>query len=463
MIIIAAILGGGWMLSWEEDVEARALRQRGWSVSAIARHLGHDRKTVRAYLRGDRQPGQRVARAPEIIEPFLDYCRIRLADDPHLWASALCDELRGLGFEGSYPSLTAAIRKYGLRPHCEPCQAAAGRDVAIIAHPPGEETQFDWLELPGPPAGWGQGRQAHLMVGALSASGRWRGVLAGAEDFGHLAESLDAVARRLGGLTRRWRFDRMSTVCDPGSGKMTASFAGLARYYQVGVDICPPRRGNRKGVVEKANHSAAQRWWRTLPDDATITAAQRGLDDLAVLMDGRQRIRGGQRATVGELAAAEPLRPVPAVPFPAEITAIRTVTAQGLVAFRGNSYSVPPGMRGDLVTVRHRLGSATVTVATAAGAVVASHRRAPDGAGVLARDGVHAAALEKAVLASSTTAPRCQRKERRPASPAAVAEAARLRGVPASGPAARVVIDLADWAAAATRLQHPLPHDQENR
>jgi transposase len=36
------------MLSWEDDVEAHALRRRGWSISAIARHLGHDRKTVRA-------------------------------------------------------------------------------------------------------------------------------------------------------------------------------------------------------------------------------------------------------------------------------------------------------------------------------------------------------------------------------------------------------------------------------
>jgi hypothetical protein len=30
--------------------------------------------------------------------------------------------------------------------------------------------------------------------------------------------------------------------------------------------VCPPRRGNRKGVVEKANHAAAQRCWRTLGD-----------------------------------------------------------------------------------------------------------------------------------------------------------------------------------------------------
>ena len=38
------------MLSWEEFVELRNLHERGWSISAIARHLGKDRKTVRRYL-----------------------------------------------------------------------------------------------------------------------------------------------------------------------------------------------------------------------------------------------------------------------------------------------------------------------------------------------------------------------------------------------------------------------------
>ncbi len=47
------------MLWWEDDVEAHALRRRGWSISAIARHLGHDRKTVRAYLGGEREQGRR--------------------------------------------------------------------------------------------------------------------------------------------------------------------------------------------------------------------------------------------------------------------------------------------------------------------------------------------------------------------------------------------------------------------
>lgn len=78
------------MLSLEGDVEAHALREQGWSISAIARHLGVNRKTVRAYLAGERTPGQRQRSEPPVIEPFVDYCRIRLADDPH-WATAFGD------------------------------------------------------------------------------------------------------------------------------------------------------------------------------------------------------------------------------------------------------------------------------------------------------------------------------------------------------------------------------------
>ena len=47
------------MITREDDVDAHALHRRGWTISAIARHLGHDRKTIRAYLHGDRVAGQR--------------------------------------------------------------------------------------------------------------------------------------------------------------------------------------------------------------------------------------------------------------------------------------------------------------------------------------------------------------------------------------------------------------------
>jgi transposase len=246
------------MLTWENDVEVHALRNRGWSISAIARHTGRDRKTVRAYLNGERTPGVR-ARAVDPFAPFVDYVRARLVEDPHLWAVTLLDELVPLGFVLSYASLTREIRNRNLRPVCAQCATATGRANAIIEHPPGAETQWDWLDLPDPPASWGWGSMAHLLVGSLSHSGRWRVVLAPSMDQPRLVDGLDRVTRALGGVTLAWRFDRMATVCHPNSGKLTASFAGVAKYYGVSVSICPPRAGHRKGVVEKINHTAAQR------------------------------------------------------------------------------------------------------------------------------------------------------------------------------------------------------------
>ena len=133
------------MLTWENDVEASALRKQGWTISAIARHLGHDRKTIRDYLDGKRVPGERSSSRTDPFEEFAEYAKIRLTDDPHLWATALFDEVVALGYAGSYPSFTRGLRVRALRPHCEPCQASTGRDHAIIEHPPGVETQFDWL------------------------------------------------------------------------------------------------------------------------------------------------------------------------------------------------------------------------------------------------------------------------------------------------------------------------------
>ena len=70
------------MLTREEDVEIHALHQRGWSISAIARHLGRDRKTVRAYLSGERSPGVRRPAGPDPLAPYSAYVTARFVDDP---------------------------------------------------------------------------------------------------------------------------------------------------------------------------------------------------------------------------------------------------------------------------------------------------------------------------------------------------------------------------------------------
>ncbi len=180
------------MLTQEDDVEIHALARRGWSVSAIARHTGRDRKTVAKYL-----AGKALARvpAPSCLEPFRPYLEARFEDDVHVLATTLFEELVGLGFDRSYPTLVREIRELGLRPVCECCWAGGVRLTVGLEHAPGEELQLDWLELRETP--WAV--KAYVLVGALSHSSRLRGVFSEGQSFPHLAEALDGVLRRLGG------------------------------------------------------------------------------------------------------------------------------------------------------------------------------------------------------------------------------------------------------------------------
>ena len=439
------------MLSWETNVEVHALRSQGWSIAAIARHVGASRLTVRRYLSGERVPGQRSKSTADPFEVYSEYCRRRLAGDPHVWATTLFDEVVALGYGGSYPSFTRGLRARSLRPHCAACAGARRRDRGLIEHPPGEETQWDWVELPNPPASWGWGNTAYVLVGVLPHSSRCRAWLAERTDTGHLVEGLDQVVRRLGGVSQRWRFDRMSTVCHPGTGRLRASFAPVAVHYGVGVDLCPPGHSWRKGAVEKAIHVITQRWWRTLADDASLAAAQASLDTTCIELDRRNRHRDGEPTTVGKLAEVEPLRPAPA-PFAATVQVVRQVSTQALVAFRGNSYSVPPGHAGKQVTVCHQLGYSTVDIVSGRSVVLAHHLRAPDGAGMVVRADEHVAALHQVVMADVPDRGACRRKDRRPPSAAALAEADRIRATHTRHDTGAVVVDFAAYAAATRPL-----------
>jgi transposase len=427
------------MLTHGEDVEAHALRQRGWTISAIARHLDRDRKTVRAYLAGTRTPGVRTRSRPDPLAPFVAYLAARFVDDPHVWASALHDEVKRLGYTQSYPTFVRQLRLAGLRPHCEACRGVKGRDTIEIDHPAGEEIQWDWFERRNAP--WGG--TAYVLLGTLPHSGRVRGVLAEKMDQAHLVQAMHEVMLRLGGTPRIWRTDRLATVIIPGSRDVQASFAPVAKHYGAVVEPCPPRRGNRKGAVESSVRFVSGRWWRTM-GDKTPEDAQRSLDRFcATTGEERERRFGdGTRTTVRALADAEPLLVLPPVPFPATIEVERTVADNATVSYRGNRYSVPPGLGGSTLRVRQRIGSPTVDVVAPSGAILVTHRLAPDGSGALVRSLEHREALERAVLSAFTTARPCDRKANRPPGDAALAEAAKLLGPGGHEP----VVDLGIYA-----------------
>ena len=60
-----------------------------------------------------------------------------------------------------------------LRPVCPACRRGGHALTVELVHVRGEELQLDWLELPETP--WGG--SAHVLVGALSHSGRIRAMV----------------------------------------------------------------------------------------------------------------------------------------------------------------------------------------------------------------------------------------------------------------------------------------------
>ena len=125
----------------------------------------------------------------------------------------------------------------------------------------------------------------------------------------------------------------------------------------------------------------------------TLRRARRARRRAAARLADRRRARrrrGVDGAAAGALSGHGRGRP-------------RSVDDHASVAFRGNRYSVPPGLGGVELTLRHRLGTATLEIVSPAGVVLVSHRLAPPGAGLMVRTPEHRAALEKVVLGQFST------------------------------------------------------------
>jgi hypothetical protein len=129
------------------------------------------------------------------------------------------------------------------------------------------------------------------------------------------------------------------------------------------------------------------------------------------------------------VAKNEPLTPAPALPYPVIVAETRTASRQAMVSYRGNRYSVPPELAAAQVVVRHPVGGQFCDIATTSGIVVARHRMAADGLGVMVRDSGHVIALDTAAMATAATGRPHRRKERIPPGPVAKAAAAQLLGL----------------------------------
>lgn len=159
----------------------------------------------------------------------------------------------------------------------------------------------------------------------------------------------------------------------------------------------------------------------------TVEAAQANLDRFAAVRgDTRLQATGDGRSSVAMVAKTEPLQPLPAMPYPVNISETRTASRQAMVFYRGNHYSVTPPLAAAQVVVSHPVGGQFCEIATTNGIVIARHRMAADGLGVMVRDSGHVIALVTVAMATATTGRPHRGKERIPPGPAAKAAAAPL-------------------------------------
>ena len=119
------------MIKLGEVVMILDLHRQGLTVSAIARELGLDRKTVRRCIaRGLKTPvyGPRKPRK-RLIDPFVPYLRERTLAYPGLTGRRLWRELRERGYEGGYTAVTDVLRD--IRPARRPLRSASRPHLAI--------------------------------------------------------------------------------------------------------------------------------------------------------------------------------------------------------------------------------------------------------------------------------------------------------------------------------------------
>jgi transposase len=326
------------------------LHQQGLKVSAIARQLGVDRKTVRKYIARGLEPpsyGPRPVQQKS-TDPFLPYLRDRLAAFPGLTAVRLCRELRERGYVGGYTAVKRAVRE--IRP-----TAVTPFEVRFET-PPGEQAQVDLarfeVEFTDEP---GVTRIVWLFSMVLGYSRLIWARFVVHQDLQSVLRCHIAALEAVGGAPREILYDRMKTAVigeDPdGLVIYNRALLDLARHYGFQPRACRPYRPKTKGKVERP--------FRYIREDFFLGASFRNLDDLNAQLRhwldtvANPRLHATTERIVNEAFAEErpSLKPLPLAPYRTVLKLERRLSHEGMVSVSGNLYSVPETTRRRVLDV----------------------------------------------------------------------------------------------------------------
>jgi len=320
------------------------------SVSGIAAMTGHDRKTVRKYLRepvAEPRYPRRGSRGSK-LDAHREYVEGRLRAG--VWnAVVLLGELRGRGYTGGY-----TILKEYLAPKRREALAVAVRRFETA---PGQQAQVDWGALGALEVGDGARESLSGFVFTLGASRAMFADVALDEQLGTLLRLHEAAFEALDGVPQEILYDNMRTVIlgydDQGEPKWHPVFLDFARYWGFRPRACRPYRPQTKGKVESGIKYLKRNF--LCGREATC------LEDLRMQLRGwtwavaNARVHGTTHRVIGDAWAEERehlqrLDGRPPFPYVPEVT--RRVGRDAYVSYGTSRYSVPWRYAGREVTVR---------------------------------------------------------------------------------------------------------------
>jgi len=329
-------------------------RQRaGRSVSAIARELGIDRKTVRSCLRQqDWKPYRRQVQPPGKLDEHREWL-VQRAPEVNFSARILHQELSSQrGWNGCYETVKLAVRPLRLTANL------AALTQCRFETAPGEQAQVDWGQIT---IMMGDAKTVvHILVITLGYSRR-----AYAEGFLHerianLLAGHERAFAHFGGCCETMLYDRMRTVVlgttkdaeGRQRSKLNPLFESFSRYWGFAPRLCQAYRPRTKGKVESGvkyvkRNFAPGRTFADLDDfNQQLFAWQAEVADV--------RIHGTthQRPIDRFPEEAKALMPIGAQPsFLQAMMRERMVSSDWLVSIDGNRYSVPFRLIGQKVQV----------------------------------------------------------------------------------------------------------------
>ena len=323
------------MLTVEKRAMIKNLHRMGWSISAIARETGHDRRTVRKIIGSSLLPEPKPRkRRGRKIDPYIDYLQKRL--DEGVWnARKLYSEIKARGYTGSETRVRAWMQP--LRAERKP-QATVRFETE-----PGEQAQVDWGHFG---TIQHQGCQSRLYAFIMTLG--WSRAMyleftTSTDEAAWLRCHLNAFGF-FNGVPREIVHDNLKTAVlgrdDTGAIRWNPRYLDLADCYGFRTRACQPYRPETKGKVESGVKYVRGNFWLGLKyrdlDDLNAQARD-WLDTVANV-----RVHGTTREMPYVRLALENLQPLPTQRiFDTSRIGYRRSSRDCLISYNGNYYSVP--------------------------------------------------------------------------------------------------------------------------